>query len=151
MTTVRQLPETKQQIEIFAQQLEQGLESGTIVASELLRFQKALDKVFEKIKPVLIECALNEIGSYEKNPIIKNTEFSIVEAGTKYDYSGCNDPIYNSNLGVLEIAKESIKERENFLKCLKQPMTFVNDETGEIVTLNPPKKSSTTTVKVTFK
>jgi hypothetical protein len=61
MNTVRQLPETKAQIEIFSNQLEQGLISGQIVPSDLLRFQKAMEKVFEKIKPVLIETTLDEI------------------------------------------------------------------------------------------
>ena len=151
ITTVRQLPETKAQIEIFAHQLEQGLTSGQIIPSDLLRFQKAMEKVFEKIKPVLIETTLDEIEKYGKSAVLKGAEFSIIEAGTKYDYSGCGDAKWNDLSKELESIKGKLKDRETFLKCLKEPMTFVNDETGEIINLNPPKKSSSTTLKVTFK
>jgi hypothetical protein len=151
ISTLSQLPETKQQIETFAHSLEQGLNNGQIIASDLLRFQKAMEKVFEKIKPTLIENALNEISQYEKNSVIKGSEFSIVEAGVKYDYSNCNDPVYNEHFQTLENAKERLKERETFLKCIKEPMHFINEDTGEAITLYPPKKSSSTTLKVTFK
>jgi hypothetical protein len=150
ISTLSQLPETKQQIETFAHSLEQGLNNGQIIASDLLRFQKAMEKVFEKIKPTLIENALNEISQYEKNTVIKGSEFSIVEAGVKYDYSNCNDPVYNEHFQTLENAKERLKERETFLKCIKEPMHFITED-GEAITLYPPKKTSSTTLKVTFK
>ena len=151
ISTLSQLPETKQQIETFAHSLEKGLNNGQIIASDLLRFQKAMEKVFEKIKPTLIENALNEISQYEKNSVIKGSEFSIVEAGVKYDYSNCNDPVYNEHFQNLENAKERLKERETFLKCIKEPMHFINEDTGEALTLYPPKKTSSTTLKVSFK
>ena len=151
MQTVRLLPESKQQIENFAQQLEQGLESGNIVASELLRFQKALEKVFDKIKPTLIECAINEIEKYEKNAIIKNTEFSIVEAGVKYDYSDCNDHVLNNLMLDMDYLKGKIKSREAMLKSLTEPMQIIDEVTGEVSTIYGPKKSSSTTIKVSFK
>ena len=151
MQTVRLMPENKQQIENFAQQLEQGLESGNIVASELLRFQKALEKVFDKIKPTLIECAINEIEKYEKNAIIKNTEFSIVEAGVKYDYSDCNDHVLNNLMLDMDYLKGKIKSREAMLKSLSEPMQIIDEVTGEVSTIYGPKKSSSTTIKVSFK
>ena len=151
ISTLSQLPETKQQIETFAHSLEQGLINGQIIASDLLRFQKAMEKVFEKIKPTLIENALNEISNFEKNPIIKGSEFSIVEAGVKYDYSDCNDLEYNSLSIQLEALKSTLKDRETFLKSIKQPMQMIDENSGEVFTIYPPKKSSTTTLKVTFK
>lgn len=151
ISTLSQLPETKKQIEVFASQLENGLINGQIIASDLLRFQKAMEKVFEKIKPTLIENALNEISQYEKNSIIKGSEFSIVEAGVKYDYSDCNDLEYNTLIIQLEALKSTLKDRETFLKAIKQPMQMVDENSGECYTIYPPKKSSTTTLKVTFK
>ena len=145
------MPENKQQIENFAQQLEQGLESGNIVASELLRFQKALEKVFDKIKPTLIDCAINEIEKYEKNAIIKNTEFSIVEAGVKYDYTDCNDHVLNNLMLDMDYLKGKIKSREAMLKALSEPMQIIDELTGELSTIYGPKKSSSTTIKVSFK
>lgn len=151
ISTLSQLPETKQQIETFAYSLEQGLNNGQIIASDLLRFQKAMEKVFEKIKPTLIENALNEISQYEKNAVIKGSEFSIVEAGVKYDYSGCNDLEYNVLNTQIEALKSTLKDRETFLKSIKAPMQIIDETSGEVYTIYPPKKTSSTTLKVTFK
>jgi hypothetical protein len=151
ISTLSQLPETKQQIETFAYSLEQGLNNGQIIASDLLRFQKAMEKVFEKIKPTLIENALNEISQYEKNTVIKGSEFSIVEAGVKYDYSNCNDIEYNMLNTQLEALKSTLKDRETFLKSIKQNMQMIDETSGEVYTIYPPKKTSSTTLKVTFK
>jgi hypothetical protein len=151
ISTLSQLPETKQQIETFAYSLEQGLINGQIIASDLLRFQKAMEKVFEKIKPTLIENALNEISKFEKNAVIKGSEFSIVEAGVKYDYSECNDIEYNSLTIQIEALKSTLKERETFLKAIKAPMQMIDATSGEVYTIYPPKKTSSTTLKVTFK
>jgi len=151
ISTLSQLPETKQQIETFAYSLEQGLNNGQIIASDLLRFQKAMEKVFEKIKPTLIENALNEISNYEKNAVIKGSEFSIVEAGVKYDYSNCNDLEYNKLTLQIEALKSTLKDRETFLKAIKEPMQMIDENSGEVYTIYPPKKTSSTTLKVTFK
>jgi hypothetical protein len=151
ISTLSQLPETKQQIETFAHSLEQGLNNGQIIASDLLRFQKAMEKVFEKIKPTLIENALNEISQYEKNAVIKGSEFSIVETGVKYDYSNCNDLEYNMLNTQLEALKSTLKDRETFLKAIKEPMQMIDEASGEVYTIYPPKKTSSTTLKVTFK
>jgi hypothetical protein len=151
ISTLSQLPETKQQIEVFASQLENGLINGQIIASDLLRFQKAMEKVFEKIKPTLIENALNEISQYEKNSVIKGSEFSIVEAGVKYDYSECNDIEYNTLTTQIEAIKSTLKDRETFLKAIKEPLQMIDENSGEVYTIYPPKKTSTTTLKVTFK
>jgi nucleotidyltransferase/DNA polymerase involved in DNA repair len=151
ISTLSQLPETKQQIETFAYSLEQGLNNGQIIASDLLRFQKAIEKVFEKIKPTLIENALNEISNYEKNAVIKGSEFSIVEAGVKYDYSECNDVEHNKLTTQIEALKSTLKDRETFLKAIKAPMQMIDENSGEVYTICPPKKTSTTTLKVTFK
>jgi hypothetical protein len=151
ISTLSQLPETKQQIETFAYSLEQGLNNGQIIASDLLRFQKAMEKVFEKIKPTLIENALNEISKFEKNAVIKGSEFSIVEAGVKYDYSECNDIEYNMLTIQIEALKSTLKDRETFLKAIKAPMQMIDENSGEVYTICPPKKTSSTTLKVTFK
>jgi len=151
ITTVRQLPETKAQIEIFAHQLEKGLTNGQIIPSDLLRFQKAMEKVFEKIKPVLIETTLDEIEKYGKSAVLNGAEFSIIEAGTKYDYSVCDDAKWNDLSKELESIKNKIIERETFLKSIKEKLEIIDTESGELNIINPCVKSSSTTIKVKFK
>jgi len=44
-----------------------------------------------------------------------------------------------------------MKSRETMLKSLKEPMQIIDEATGEVSTLYAPKKSSSTTIKVSFK
>ncbi len=70
--------------------------------------------------------------------------------GVKYDYSVCQDPIYNKLKDELEALQEKIKAREMVLKSLSQEglQTLIEDE---VVTLYPPNKTSTTTISVNLK
>lgn len=40
-----------------------------------------------------------------------------------------------------------LKERESLLKSLKEPTTFLDETTGEVIKLNPPVKTTTTYIK----
>lgn len=68
-----------------------------------------------------------------------------MEAGGRYDYNSCGDPVYN------ELCQK-IKEREAFLKALpKDGQVITIEETGETVKIFPPlKTNSVTTYKVTL-
>jgi hypothetical protein len=44
-----------------------------------------------------------------------------------------------------------MKEREAFLKALKEQLIYIDESTGEIVTLYPPRRKSTTTYSVLWK
>lgn len=51
----------------------------------------------------------------------------------KYDYSACNDSKINELYAKFEEIKKDIRDRETFLKTLKEPMSTLE---GEII--NPP-------------
>ena len=42
---------------------------------------------------------------------------------------------------------DMLKERESLLKSLKEPTTFLDEITGEVIKLNPPIKTTTTYIK----
>lgn len=42
---------------------------------------------------------------------------------------------------------DMLKERESLLKSLKEPTTFLDETTGEVIKLNPPTKTTTTYIK----
>jgi len=46
---------------------------------------------------------------------------------------------------------EGRKERETFLKALKEPMEVLDSVTGEVIILRPPVKKSTEGIKVSIK
>jgi hypothetical protein len=51
----------------------------------------------------------------------------------------------------IEALKSTLKDRETFLKSIKAPMQMIDENSGEVYTIYPPKKTSSTTLKVTFK
>jgi transcriptional regulator with PAS, ATPase and Fis domain len=73
-----------------------------------------------------------------------------VETGVKYDYQSTNCPEWERFDEMVKHYSEQKKNRETFLKSLKEPINIVTDD-GEIVTINPPIKSSTTALKITLK
>ena len=81
---------------------------------------------------------------------LQGAKIIVAEAGVRYDFSACGDPIYD-NLAAQKAAIDAqIKERETFLRGITTKQTLVDDETGEIATVFPPAKTSSTCVKITF-
>jgi len=75
------------------------------------------------------------------------TKFSLAETGTKYSFDGCGDPEWDSldkEIAPLLLKK---KEREEFLKKLKSPLDVLDKTSGEIITIHPPVKTSTSSFK----
>lgn len=112
----------------------------------LSRMEAAIKQV--KDNGQVKEITLRELAKYGKKQTFGDCTLEEVEAGVKYDYSGCND----STLAELEDMKAKIdaqiKERQQMLKCI--PVSgMVSPDTGEVV--YPPAKSSKTTIKTTFK
>lgn len=84
------------------------------------------------------------------NPYLRFGTKVEAAATTSYDYSGCND----FELELLEInaksATEALKARQKFLQGLTKPMTIVDENTGDIVTVNPAIKLQSEGYKVTL-
>ena len=71
--------------------------------------------------------------------------------GVSYDYSVCNDPVYNAYLASLKELQAKMKEREGFLKSVPDNTTIVDDNTGEIITLHPAVKMAKQSYTIKFK
>ena len=119
----------------------------TITTISLIRKAQLLIDTLEK---GLKEKGINELqkagGRYEAN----GCEHQLVEAGVKYDYSVCNDPVYNKLKAQLTVLEDEIKAREKYLKAIPSQgvQTLLEDE---VLTLYPPAKSSTTSITVNLK
>ncbi len=77
--------------------------------------------------------------------------FKSMEAGHKYDYSGTNDPIWAELKKDVDRANLALKQREEFLRTLKKSENFVDESSGEEVTVYPPVHTSTTTISCSIK
>lgn len=114
------------------------------------KFAKVADAVL-KNKEVK-DLALNELEKYgSEQRTFGDCKAEIIEAGVKYDYSECNDPVYAEIIAQEAEILEKKKAREAYLKAIRDHETTVNESDGTINTLYPPIKRSTTTIKLTFK
>jgi hypothetical protein len=95
---------------------------------------------------------LTEGMKHGKSFEFNGSKMEIKETGVKYDYSKCGDQAWDGFESLLSEIKELQKEREKFLKSLPaEGIEIVSNETGEVIKLYPPSKSSTTSIAVTLK
>ncbi|WP_290391193.1 hypothetical protein [uncultured Bacteroides sp.] len=99
----------------------------------------------------VVEATIGAVEKYGRTGATFNgANLCIAEVGVRFDFSACQDSVWD------ELAKErteleaKIKEREKFLRGITTPQTIVNEETGEVKKIYGPAKTSSTTVKVTF-
>lgn len=147
---IKGLPISKQGvIDIARAIVEDVVENG----ANPLDYEPAL-KVLEDIRKEVkgskkyLEQLEIETRKYEgegKSFVYNGVKFTVQERPT-YDYSVCEDETYKELLEQKERLDAKIKDREAFLKALKEPvvdMTYGN-------TIFPPAKKSKTVVAVTL-
>lgn len=151
MDVINLCPSQKTECAIFAQKLIADVESGMVNALDLHIKMNAIQNALDVVKKAIADQTLHEAVKYgEKTFAHLGAEVTIAELGVKYDYSHCKDTVWE-RLDQEELSvKESKKNREAFLKSLKEPMTVVDESTGEMVTIVPPIRKGTTGVKITL-
>lgn len=99
------------------------------------------------------ECVEKECDKYGKgeSPNYCGAVVQIKEAGVKWDYKNCEDPLYDSLSLQMEELKQQMKQRETYLKTITSSKTEIDEETGEIYTIFPPVRTASTSYSVTFK
>ena len=80
-----------------------------------------------------------------------NSEFSIKEVGTKYDYSNTGDIEYSDLEKQSAEISDKLKARQKFLQTISVAGIDIITSDGEPMHIYPPSKSSTTAVAVTLK
>jgi hypothetical protein len=136
----------------FAQVVINNAKEGLLNPLKLHLQVKCLEDLIKQItsQPEYKELTLDEAYKYGKTFEHYNAKFEIKEMGVKYDYSVCQDPVYNNLKSKLVILEDEIKAREKYLKAIPSQgvETLLEDE---IVILYPPNKTSTTTISVNLK
>jgi hypothetical protein len=129
------------------------INGGIISATEAVAECTYMEAVIEQVKKAAKDAAVNEIIK-SGTTVCKGVKLEVIEAGTKYDYSG--DQYWQALSERINSLSELRKEHEALLKLApdalsgKPPLEFTNPETGEIYTLRKAVKSSTTTIKATL-
>jgi hypothetical protein len=154
-TSIVALFETsKTERQSFVSVLVDAVESGAVDPLKIHLQIKCMEDIVKLLnsntiyKSQVLDAAEKNGKSFE----FHSAKFEVKETGVKYDYSQCGDEEYNSLQTEMEALSLKIKDREKFLKTVPtKGMALVIEGTGEVATVYPPSKSSTTSVAVTLK
>lgn len=148
--TAQLLPSNKDQVAKFVTILRNALESGDINPLSFAIQMKAMEEVAERLRkdPFIQDIIIEELEKYGKETVYNGVKFNIRENGTRYDFTACEDSVYEDLKYKVDILTKELKDRENWLKGIKPGYPAVDKETGEII--NPPTKKSTTGVVITL-
>jgi len=152
MSVLTSMPSTKDSLELFVSKTVDMVKSGIVNPLDLKCQLKFIEKAIDKIDQETKEDQLKEIDKYCKGGCnVNGFKIEKAEVATKYDYEYCNDYEWNTLNEKISTLSILLKAREKFLKNITQPIGFVSEVTGgELITINPPLKTSTTSVKLTM-
>lgn len=153
--SIKKIPTTKSEQESLASYFVKNVLNGEISAIEAVVQMKSISdaiSLFLKNNEVR-ESAIRELDRYGKGEThsYKGATIQIKETSVKYDFEGCNDPVWNKLNNAKKDINEKIKNRESYLKLINGSKTEIDEETGEIYTIYPPSRSSSTSYAITFK
>jgi hypothetical protein len=134
----------------FVEQIKSAVDGGSYTAMEMVAMLRNLREIAEQSEEAIHSYLIDEVEKHGKEVTQHGVKFTIAEVGTKYDYENCKDMEWTMYRNAEQRNADARKAREKFLKTLTKPMTLVNEDTGEVDTINPPIKSSTTKVKLTI-
>jgi hypothetical protein len=144
---------SKSQLKIMADMsLKEIFDNGrAIEAAEALSVMENFIKELRANKQ-FSDYVRDEIAKNGKQIETQSAKLELAETGIKYDYDNCNDDIYNKLSEQIESFKGLLKDRETFLKTVPlSGLSIINEQTGEVITIYPPSKQSTSTYKITLK
>ena len=144
-------PASKSQAQTFAQEIIDQVESGSIDSLEVHIRCKALITALGQVIESIETTTLAEAEKHGKSFDFKSARIEVKELGSKWHFDKSNDSKYfsiKSNIEKLDIER---KDRETFLKSLKSKTSILDEETGELIEVFPPYKTSKTGITVTLK
>lgn len=151
MGALRSLASTQVQVDVFSDQVIESVRSGEVDPLEVLvqirAFEKSAERIVKELRDNFVTAASKHGGPF----VLNGNKIEVSEAGVSYDYAATGDPVWSQCDAIANTAIERRKEREAFLRAIKEPVTIVDEGSGEIVKVMPPPKRSTTTVKVSIR
>jgi hypothetical protein len=152
MSALRLMPSKLSEVAKFVRGIVDSVKNGEANPLEVLVMLKSFNLASEEIIEQIQDNISNEADKYSEKKF--NAYGAIVEkadVGVKYKYETAKDPEWERLDTDAKTAKIRLSERETFLKALKEPMTLVNKDTGEVYDIRPPFKTGKPGVKVYIK
>jgi hypothetical protein len=124
-----------------------GYEDGLELFIAVKSAQKLLDDITAQIE----ESALNSAMLYSSKSFdAYGAKIEIREVGTKYNFDNCGDTILARITEEKKKWSDEEKSRQSMLKTLRGKTEMLDPETGEVINVFPPQKSSKTGLVVTL-
>lgn len=132
--------------------LQEIFENGKIIeAAEALSVMENFIKELRGNKQ-FTDYVRDEIFKNGKQLETNSAKIELAETGVKYNFDNCGDVIFEQLSQQLESIEQQLKDRKEFLKTVPASgLQILNEQTGELHTIYPPSKSSTSTYKITLK
>lgn len=148
---MNELAKFEKPVSYYVDQVVKSIQDGEQNPLDVHLSRVKMEKILKEINdnPDIQDAVMKEFEKYGERIVeYKGALLQQQEAGVKYDFSGCGDPVMDEYLRQLDDLKLKMKEREKFLKNI--PVSgIVDPETGSFI--YPPSKSSKTTIKTTLK
>jgi hypothetical protein len=143
-------PQTGDQILEFQNEIldsvTNGFEDPLFLLVKLKAFTKALDGAIDSIQ----EYALSEAQKHGKSFAIYGAKVEVKEMGTKWYFDKTGDPIIARIAEQKDQIGKAEKDRQSFLKTLKEKTSFLDEESGEVFTVYPARKESKTGIAISI-
>jgi phosphoribosylaminoimidazole-succinocarboxamide synthase len=137
---------SKNHIERLTRHFVQLIEEGEVNPLDAIVKMHAVGKLVEGVtKNIMVKDVVKaELERYGTKTVkYEGVTFQLKAVSTKYDYSVCNDPVWQRLKNNADIAAAALKEREEFLKAIPlEGFTQVDPLTGEVCTTVRPEKRS---------
>jgi len=144
-------PSTQTQCDVFSDGVIQSVQAGEVNPLTVLIQLRAIAKASERILKEINSNIMTEAGKHPENKFTyAGCELTKAELGTKYDYSNCGDSFYTDLIAEKAKLDEKIKKRETWLKAVDGTENVISED-GEICTVRPPTKKSTSGVTVSIR
>jgi hypothetical protein len=146
---LRLMPSKASEVANFSMQIVKAVQNGDANPLEVLVMLRSLEAVSELVREYIEDNINAEADRYNEKIIERyGAKIEKAELGVRYNYAKSGDIEYERLKTDADTAKSRLNEREAFLKALKEPLTLVNEDTGEIYKVCPPLKTSKTGVRV---
>ena len=137
---------SKTNLERLTRHLVQLIEDGEVNPLDAIVKMHAMGKLVEGVtKNIMVKDVVRaELERYGTKTVkYEGVTFQLKAVSTRYEYSVCNDPVWQRLKNNADIAAAALKEREEFLKAIPlEGFTQVDPLTGEVVqTVRPEKRS----------
>lgn len=142
-------------IDHYVRSMVDAVGSGEVNPLELHANLKKISKIIELVldSETVKDAVMKEYQKYGTKEVdYKGVTLVQSEVGVKFDYSSCQDHVINDLESRKKTIDDQIKARQKFLKNLPlDGATVIDEETGEVKTLYPPSRSSSTIIKATIR